>query len=652
MKKIFLGFFIVLILSGCITIKPSPVSQTPNTARTETLPPTRTATLLPTSTSEPTPTATPAPEPINIDNVKNLGVTGFVGNGLLLDSYYSPDNSLFIVSFSHAIWVMDAKSLKTKCYFNIINEIGYSAITADNKTLVAGITEQVYSNKPIPGAMLTWDLSSCSLMDKQADFEHYPFYFKNVGKDKILSFAYQLIKEKNYLKVFLQQRDSITLEVLSEQKSIDSILDFSSSSNSLAMVDSSSINVFNLAQEFKQSLFQGRISNCDYFANGSISPDGKLAALSGSSSEDCSRVSLWKGIVRIWDVDNGMKIFGDDRFKPGSIVKFISDSKLAIANQLNVEIIDIPSFTIAATLNYSGIGVRNLYDAPIDKVILQVGPESNKFMVISDNGYNVSIQVYDLNNYQLIRTVWIPSVYEDTYQGPNDKDLNSISKITGPLQPYRHYDPNSHPLTVGFNIPKEIRILPDDQKNMAVSPNGQFLAILYDHTGYGYNKFELLKYGSRDPILQESVQDNESGHGFNSVVFNENGNYLAVKEETMTGGDAQKHIIGQYHNTIHSWNLSSMVALPDFTIEGAIQDMTILNSGLLAVTFGIFDNGLSIWNLKNGSLLYSGLSAVNGGNIILSSDESKIIIFSDWTYVPFSYIGQQLSRVYYILESK
>lgn len=637
MKKIFSWALIILILAGCSKSN-NPMGITP----------TNSATPLPTATPIPSPTATPIPEPLNVNNAKNLSVTGFWGNGTLLDSYYSPDNSLFIVSFSHAIWVLDAKSLETKCTLTVSDQIGYSAITSDNRTLVAGVTEAVYKTRPIPGAMLTWDVNSCSPLQKQTDFEHYPYHFKNVGADKVYSFAYSLLANENRLLIYMQQRDPLTLQVVSENDYSDFLIDYSSASNRVAMIGDGIIAVYNLDQGLTKSIFSGRVSNVDYAANGAISPDGKLVALRGASSDTPNLVASWKGVLRIWNVDTGMKIFGDDRFSSSSIIKFISNSKLAIADNLNIKIMDIPSLTTVATLGYTSIGTRNPYSGPIDKVLVQRAPGEDQFMVITDDGYRVSIQVYDLNTYQLIRTVWIPSIYEDSSQGPNEKDLNNISKITGPLQPY---DLNNVPITVGYHIPEEISNLPDNQKSLKVSADNQYLAILYGTTAWNYNRFALLKYGVNEPILQDFAED-QSTVTYTKSSFSQNGKYLVVVKEIETGGDAQKHIIGSFTSTVMSWDLSTMTALPEFNVDGAIAGIATLNSGLLAVTFGLFDTGLSIWNLPNGEQLYSGLYALNDGKIILSSDESKLVIFSDWSNTQFSYLGQQQSRFFYILEAK
>lgn len=656
MKKIVAFLIAVFLISGCSI-------QSPKNAKADA--PTFTLTAVPSPTTTSIPTLAPTPTPISIDqkNASKMSVVKTIGNGALLDAYFSPDQTLLIVDFSHAIVVMEAQTLKSICRIESVDVLGPSAITKDNRTLVAGINENLIKNQPKPGAMLTWDIESCTIKHEEKTLSEYPYFFRNLGEQGILSFAYKPDdQEMNSVGTVIEYRDPVTLQVLkSVDTTSDGVVDFSGQANRLSISQPGSVKVFNFSgdpvTDFSSPLFTAQTEN--YSANTfteeqyvAFSPDGKNIAISGTLSDFNDTNG---SPVQIWDIEKKELVYDQNKFDPNSYVKFLTDTLLAIVSQDKFQLLDLNYSEISYT-EYFEDSLANQEDANWNgliykAVILQI-QNSENYLLILDTPKSVILQLRSSYSNHAIKSVIIPSLGYDFLSGyPAYGDLQKIDEEFcnegcidfGSINQFQHANSTS-----GFVIPREIQAIGDMDKQVEISKDSRYLAINYRMQGKP--SFVLLGKNGNTPLIQEEIDHSTWAYPFTPAVSS-NGNYFSLATILEENENLPKNYIGKESGRIQTYSTKDFSLLSEIIIPKAVSDIKVTDNGLLYVTYLLPNTGFSIWDIQSGNQLFHSFPWLTDSKIVMSKKNDHIFLYSGEERSWFT-INNYNSRLIYVLQPK
>jgi hypothetical protein len=581
-----------------------------------------------TPTLAPTVTPTNTPVPIDRESVRTLSYAGMVGNGSLLDVYFSPDNSLLIASFSFSILVMDPTSLDILCQIHSPVEIGFSAITKDNKTLVAGSTDTIKAYQDQPGAVFTWDVTSCSLKNEDKNLEEYPYYFTNVIPDQITSFAFRPNSEKE--PYVLEFRDPITLQITSKQDSwSDGILDYSASSNHLMFGMGGSVDIFDKNDSLSRPIFSsfGESGNDIANAYNSLSPDGSRVAIFEIAA-DPNKPGKYTELLNVWNVENNELMYQTSSEFCAIHPSFLSDYKLAISYCDHYELVDIDTSSIIFSEDYNFRATSHL----IRKV-----PNSSNFVLATDNGTRVTFTLREISNGHILQTQSIPSydrgIRAEQWSNflhygnePTEQDIKNLNsyflKKFKIIFNFSLLDQNEVPES--FSLPEEFFESEElaFTRLLLLSPKGQFLTVVF-RTNDGIDHLMLFRSGNKEPLVSESVYNNS--RKWMLPVISENEKYFSIATST-DFWDAEPN------TTVKTWDLSDLSVQNEISLPTMMTALIISDDGLLFMANYQPPNCFVIWDVTNGNQLFQTNLACGSDSILISDDRSMIALFKTSFY--------------------
>jgi WD40 repeat protein len=623
--RIIILIITIIILSGCTITKnvyltTNTPSATPSKLNTNTPFPTTT------STSTPAPTFTPSPKIISKDNIGDLEISGIIGNGQLLDIYYSKDKTKMLTSFTHSIIIFEPKTLKILCRIISIPQIGYSTITADNKIVVAGSTESTAGKG---GGLFKWDANTCELLEEERELEFFPVYFSNALDDRIVS----MTASKDG--TTMEYRDPNTLEISDSFKYSIGLVDFSSSSKKLAFATPGNVEIFNFEEDIEKPLFKGTIPHERgyYEVQMTLSPNGDYIALGGNDEDG-------KGIIRIWDTRSGEKIYGYNFDFGFPTVKFINDNVLAIASRRELRLMQVPSLSILSSELFFPEDSKKYFD----DIVIEQGLTSDEYVLAMDNGETVQFQMRKIDTNQIVSTAEISSVEWCPGQGAIEKFEKVVEQEIGPIMKKTMRKIDESQVPNGFILPEGIGQVLKDEKTYYLSETEKYLGVNYRNPFTGTEDFILLEPKKVSPIILESIPQ-----GSYLPTLNSDGKILVLVEIV------NELIVPPYRKfktILKTWDLIENKLINEIEPKGEICDLQFLNNGLLITANAIFGS-FNIFDIEKGNLIRNiDFDTVILHDVFINEQNSKIALGTCGSMGFFIAINRSTDKVGYILEIK
>lgn len=575
MKKMIAITFILIFLVSCqkTSIPSSTITPTITSEKTKT--PTITPTVLPTKT--------PMPPIIGKNNWDQIQIIGQIGQGDIINVFYSSNQTESIVVFRHGIsqyskngnqWVLNKK-------IDYLEPIITSAFSTNGDLLAISINREpnneivIYSGVSLE-EITTLRTFTSFISGIQFAPDNLSLYIKDAISIKCISVENWTIEK--------------------EIENYDYGMSLSSDGTHLLTYSQYSMNLFNLAQPSETPEI---INSGDEISNTIFTPDGKKIVYIKNNGEFVFYNIENKLKEKVWQLHDCPNIY-----KKTSAL-FSSDGKsLIISCNEKLQAWNVELGTI---IWESGNGGELVQNSSSGKIIDFINPESNSQQIfIIDEKSGKSTLSQSISN-------TIPWCFDQFNKAPfwEYLRLNWTDQITPPL-------------TSGvFESWTNDNYYMDDK---TISPNNDLVA--YIQSAKNDNKEELIirtKNVSADPLISYETKratygNNDEYAGLTAVAFSKN-------EELVSLG-AHLHVL--------TWNLSTKELVSDISISDHIgtynpriyflKDFVYTVDGLLIASGS--DGQLHFLDTNNGTWLGSVMNPSGDGHYIAMNNQGSKIIMS------------------------